>query len=138
MIAKEILDIVNDSNDDGEGLNLIVDQFRSGRPVQDLLQLLESDNQELIGIGAWIAGEMEIDGQAIQLLLPRLQELLNHEVPSIRFQAFNALFPILNPDDDNTRLLIERMCQDANEGVRTVAESAFKRIYGICNNDKEA
>ena len=128
MIEREILDIINDRNDEGEKLNSIVDQFREGRPIDDLLRLLRSRNQELIGIGAWIIGEIQIDAEAIQLLVPQLRKLLKHEAPSIRLQAFNALYPTLRTDDHSTRLLVEEMCQDVNEGVRTAAKSAFERM----------
>lgn len=130
MIEGEVLEIINDPNDEGRGLNLLADQFRKGRPIRDLLKLLKSENQELVGIGAWIVGEIQINEEEVQLLAPSLQELLKHEVSSIRFQAFNALYPTLEANDDSTRLLIERMCQDVNEGVRTAAKSAFKRMYG--------
>ena len=59
MIEVEIREIIKDP----QRLARFADEFRRGREnkIIDLLALLNADNEEIVRIGAWIAGEVKID-----------------------------------------------------------------------------
>lgn len=124
MIEREILDIIRDP----QRLDLLADEFRQGRDIGDLLALLNSDNGEIVGIGAWIAGESKFDPANAQSLISRLHQLVNHENPSIRFHAIGALFPFLDLANPATKAMLVRLSCDPNEGVRSIAQAALKRM----------
>jgi hypothetical protein len=128
VIEQEVLDIVRDVNDSGERLNNIADQFRSGRDVHEVLVLLNSSEYELVSVGAWILGELRIDLYNRDPFISRLTELVDHPLPAVRFHAFGALFPVLNWGDESARLLLAKLRNDPNEGVRKSAEAAAARV----------
>lgn len=128
MLEQEILEVVRGSGDKGDRLNEIADQFRGGRNVKDIVDLLDSTHPELASIGAWILGELPIELYSCDLLVSRLQNLIGHEDPTVRFHAFGALFPILGPEHASTRDLVEKLRNDPNEGVRRIAEAAAARL----------
>ena len=133
MIESEILDIVADKTDSGKRLNALVDQFRHGRNVFDLVTVLSSSNPELVAIGAWILGELPFELYNTDDLISRLRELTNHKDPAVRFSAFGALFPALDRTDTSTQALLRKMCNDPNEGVRRSAEAAASRLLWQLN-----
>ena len=128
MIETEVLTIVNGTGDRPGDLNSLVDQFRDGRDSEDLLSLLRSENNELVRIGAWMTGEISFDRYNTPFFIDRLRELTNHEIPAIRFHALKALYPSLDPMQQETRDLIAKSRNDANEGVRLTAEAAAKTL----------
>jgi HEAT repeat protein len=128
MIAKEILEIVRDAADDGTRLNEIADQFRSGRDLNEILTLLNSDDPACVSVGAWILGELRFELYDSDEYISRLVELTEHKDPSVRFHALGALFPALERGDATTRTLLKKLCSDENEGVRRSAEAAAARL----------
>lgn len=128
VIEQEVLDTVRDANDNGERLNRIADQFRNGRDVHEVLALLNSSNDELVSVGAWILGELRVDLYNSNPFVSRLKELVDHRTPAVRFHAFGALFPALNWRDESARLLLAKLRNDPNEGVRRCAEAAATRV----------
>lgn len=128
MIETEILAIVEDEADTGERLNRIVDQFRRGRDVNQVLTLLDLSNFELVSIGAWLLGELRFDLYSSDRFVSRLRELLDHEDPSVRFHALGAIYPTLDRHAAGTQVLLRKMRNDPNEGVRRSAEAAAARL----------
>ena len=124
MTDREILEIIGDPR----RVNLLADEFRQGRDIGDLLPLLDSDNQEIVGIGAWIAGEVKIDPANAQPLVSRLHQLVNHESPLIRVHAICALFPFFDIENPATKEMLVNLSDDPNEGVRNTAKAALKRM----------
>jgi hypothetical protein len=124
MIEKEIVGALKDPR----RLDLLVDEFRRGRDIRDLLTLLNSKNEEIIGIASWIAGEIRIDPANAQPLISRLHQLVNHETPAIRFNAVGALYPFLDFADPAAKEMLVRLSSDSNEGVRLMAQAALKRM----------
>lgn len=121
------MDILEDIRDPRR-LNLLADQFRQGRDIADLLALLLSESGEIVGAAAWIVGEVDIDPQNARLLIPRLRQLVSHENPSIRFHAIGALFPFLDKADPAIMEMLTPLSADPNEGVRSIAQAALRRI----------
>lgn len=128
MIETDILEILGDATDGGKRLNEIADEFRSGRDVNELLDLLDSDNSELVSAGAWIFGELSFELYNSDRVLSRLRELLDHQHPAVRFHALSAVFPALNGQDAATQALLSKLRSDPNKGVRMSAEAAAARL----------
>lgn len=128
MIETDILAILGDATDGGKRLNEIADEFRSGRDVNELLVLLDSDNSELVSTGAWILGELRFELYNSDRFLSRLRELLDHQDPAVRFQALSAVFPALDGQDAATQALLSKLRSDSNKGVRMCAEAAAARL----------
>lgn len=131
MIEQEFLEIVHSSDDRGRLLNSIADQFREGRDVHEILVLLDSTNPELVSIGAWILGELRLELYNCDSFLSRLQRLVEHEDPSVRFHVLGALFPMLSWQDDDARQLISKLRNDPNEGVRRSADAMAARLPSL-------
>lgn len=128
MIEREILDILLSRTDSGERLNELVDQFRRGRDVDQLMVLLGSSNPEVVSIGAWVLGELQFELYGSSTLVSRLRELLDHEHPAVRFHALSALYPALDIGDADDQALLRKLRSDPNEGVRRSAEAAAARL----------
>lgn len=127
MIVAEILEILNDAEDDGSRLNEIADQFRDGRDVTEVVILLDSSDPELVSIGAWILNELPTALYNSNPFVSRLHKLVGHLDWEVRFEAFAALFPLLDPEEDATQTLLRKLRSDPNEGVRLSAEAAAAR-----------
>jgi len=124
MIESEVLDIIKGKR----RLGLLADEFRGGRDIRDLMVLLSSDNDQIVEIGAWIAGEIKIDPANAQPLITRLRQLVSHENPSIRSQAIGALFPFHDWTDPATKETLVKLSRDPNKGVRLTAQATLKRM----------
>ena len=77
----------------GRLLCRFADEFRSGRPIADLLVLLDSDNPELVMTGTYVLAEVQFERYAFPEFLDRLRALAEHDHKLVRFYASNALFP---------------------------------------------
>lgn len=128
MIEQEILQIFADQTDRGERLNEVADQFRRGREVNDLIATLDSNNAELVSIGAWILGELRFELYSSESILSRLRKLTDHADPAVRFHALGALYPTLHPEEPTTQALLRKLLRDPNDGVRRRAEAAATRL----------
>jgi HEAT repeat protein len=128
MIQSDILKIISDEGDDGSRLNAIVDEFRGGRDIMQIVNLLDSDNPEVVSIGAWILSELHYQLYNSCVFINRLKELLDHEDPGVRFAALSAIYPAINPLDENMTRLLNKLRNDQDEGVRLSAEAICVRI----------
>jgi HEAT repeat protein len=127
MITDEVLQASEDREHAGTRLNEIVDQFRRGRPIDEIMVLLDSDNVELVSIGAWILGELPLELYGDPSVISRLRQLTAHVEPMVRFHALGAVYPALDPGDPETGALIQRLLHDPNDGVRRAANAAASR-----------
>lgn len=128
MIEQEVLDIVADASDDGQRLNDLVDEFRSGRDIEEINLLLDASDPELVSIGAWILGELRFEVYQRDTIISRLHSLTDHAAPGVRLSALGALFPALDPTQATTKMLLQKLLRDPNEGVRRAAEAAASRL----------
>lgn len=115
MIDQEIMKLMTSSEDPGERLNEIVDEFREGRDVEEVIVLLDSRNPDLVSFGAWILGELPTDRYNRDDIVSRLRDLTRHDDSGVRFAALGALYSTLLPEDGSTRALLEEMCRDPNK-----------------------
>jgi hypothetical protein len=126
MLEIEILVAIRNA-EDGKRLNGIVDEFRHGRDIGDLRELLYSRSPEVLSVGAWMLSELHFELYNSWSFLARLRELLDHEDARVRFHAFGAIYPSL-ADNPGTRALLQRLQKDPNDGVRKSAEAASNRL----------
>lgn len=138
MMEDEILELVRDIADEGERLNALVDEFRHGRDVRELVPLLVSNNAEVVSIAAWILSELPEKLYSGEEIVLRLRRLTEHAEPMVRFHALSAVFPFLDLADRATETLLARLVADENDGVRKIAEAAVARLssrLGAANGD---
>jgi HEAT repeat protein len=128
MIEQEIAEIEADKNDTGERLNRLIDEFRRGRDVNDLVPLLESSNSLYVSLGVYILGELPLELYNSDALISRLRDLTGHSSPAVRFNALGAIFPVLSATDVSTQAMLRRLLGDENEGVRNAAQAAAARL----------
>jgi hypothetical protein len=128
MIEREVLEILEAPPETGGDLHQFVDQFRSGRDVNQLMPLLDSSDPRLVSIGALILGEVSFNRYNSDSFISRLRELLDHEDTMVRFYSLGAIYPALDRHSDDTRVLLEKLRNDPNEGVRGSAEAAATRL----------
>ena len=124
MTEMQILDMIKDA----KRLHSLVNQFRKAPEVSELMVLLNSDNDKIIEVGAYIAEEILIDKANAQPLISRLHQLVSHSNSAIRFHAIGALFPFLDPSDPGTREMLTKLSHDSSKGVRLSAEAALKKM----------
>jgi HEAT repeat protein len=128
VIEREILKIVRAPGDSGERLSAIADEFRRGRDIYELVVLLDSTDAELVSVGAWLLGELPLALYNSDRFVSRLRELVDHANPMVRFHAFGALYPAMDPTHTATHQLLKRLLADSNEGVRRSAQAAAVRL----------
>ena len=128
MNELEILEIVRGTSDKGESLNAIADEFRRGRDVHELIPLLDSSDAELVAAGAWLLGELHLARYNSDQFISRLRKLTDHRDPMVRFHAFGALYPALDPQNITTYQLVNKLLLDPNDGVRRSAQAAAMRL----------
>ena len=130
MIEREVLEIFEapSESDGGDLLHEFINQFRSGRDVNELMPLLDSSDPRLVWTGAMTLGEVRFDRYNSDSFIERLRKLLDHEDATVRFCSLGAIYPALSRDLDGTRVLLEKLRNDPNEGVREGAEAATARL----------
>ena len=95
MIKKEIEHIISNPKNVGKVLNDLTDQFREGRDPWEILDLLNSKNKDVIGIGLYIANEIIIsDHNVNEQLKDSLSNLIIHNDSNIRIRSFLILSQI--------------------------------------------
>jgi hypothetical protein len=127
-IEREVLDAFGDADCKVERLFLLVDEFRGGRDIGDLITLINSNDQVLVEFAAYIAGEIRMDPVKARPLIARLRELVNHDAPVMRFYALGGLFPFLDIADPPTMAMLTKMISDPNAGVSARARAALTRL----------
>ena len=134
MIEKEVAEILQNPDPSGRRLNNLVDEFRRGRDVCELLDLLDSDNDENISIGTWILAEIHHELYRNKKIMGRLLKLSRHQNAQVRFNTFSALYPTLSLHHDECRKFLECMLRDPNCVIRSRAERALQLL---CHNESD-
>lgn len=127
-VINELRDAIGDEVRSGERMNRLVDEFREGRDTDQLLVALDSEESEIVSLGAWILGELPFERYSTDTLLLRLWTLTSHGDPSVRFHALMALFPALLAGAPSTDALLARLIDDPDDAVSKVARSAKDRL----------
>jgi len=129
MIIKEIQNIISNPNTVGKALNDLTDQFRKGRDPWEILELLNSKNEDVIGIGLYIANEIIIsDHNLNQHLKDSLSNLINQNDSNIRIRAFLILSQIYTDygDKEKETDLHLIMIKDKNKHISEAGAKLLK------------
>lgn len=128
MIVDELTDILENREGGSAEFDRLVDEYRGHRDAAELIELLNSANDELVRLGAWILSEIRAAKYDNEVFNQRLRELTTHPSPAIRLHSLNAIYPLLSADSPQTIDLITRLRADDNEGVRMMAEAAARQL----------
>jgi len=130
MIEEEVKAILDKKSTSKQAILIgqLTDEFRSGRNSNDLLDLLHSEDSDVIWIGIYILGEILIDNKpTLDVIIEKLLALVEHKDVKIRYSALINLSTFLKESAPrDARNLYLKMSTDNDEGVRKTAESLLK------------
>jgi len=99
----------------GELSNALADEYRRGASPSTLIELLQSPDDRLADVGAWVASEM---GQVGEPLLPFVRPLLGHRSKKVRFWAVECIHMWAGPSDGGDLAAAAELIDDPEEAVR--------------------
>ena len=93
-IEQELLELIRRPS--AHGTEDLVDEFRRGRDIRDLLCLLRSQNRDVLLWALRTVTEVKFNRATADIILPRLEELCEQrarveEAELVRFMSINAL-----------------------------------------------
>ena len=129
-MIKDIIDYILNIKSDAIKVKMIsnlTDEFRAGRNPIELLELIESDDKEILSIALYILGEVIISCNiTMQKIIKRLFILYLHEDSQIRYKTLINLASFAHGiDSDKLNSIYKEMCQDSDEYIR---ETAYKLL----------
>lgn len=117
-------------------INSFVDQFRGERGASELLELLQSNEADVVWLGVYVLSEIAFSKYDSKEYFSELYRLTQHENPSVRYAAISALYPFLGLANIETRMLLVRIRDDEDELVRGCLETLAGSL-GIPLDDLE-
>ncbi|CAA9361405.1 MAG: hypothetical protein AVDCRST_MAG68-4473 [uncultured Gemmatimonadetes bacterium] len=109
LIARMVAD-----SDDAPAHALLT-EFFSGHPVDELRQLLLSDDEGTARTGAWIASEL---GWRSRPLIGVLAQLLNHPSKYVRFYAIDSILAAGSAEHGEAISAAVQRVEDVDDAVR--------------------
>src|SRR5882672_3886156 len=108
----------------GEDARELIAEFAAGYPIANLRRLFQSELDDAVKTGVWIASEL---GERIAPLLGDLSALLRHPLRYVRGFALDAILVAASPH--NGDVIAEAVCliDDEDEGVRWKAMQFLSR-----------
>jgi len=116
--AEDLIDsILNNptSPDAGVTVNQLLTEFHRGYPVEKLRQLLASQNDDVVRMGAWIASELGPKGRP---LLSDAVALLNHPRKNVRFFVVDCILAWTGPSNGKEVAAVIPLLEDTENAVR--------------------
>ena len=110
--------ILNEKDEDGEATYNLLAEFFRGYPLSKLKLLLQSNNNDSVAAGVWIASEL---ASAAKPLLCEITPLINHPSSRVRFWTFDCLLMCAGPDDAEAISNALGLLEDTHPGVRQQA-----------------
>lgn len=102
---------------DGEVSNDLIGEFYSrGYPVEKLIPLLRSENDETVKTGAFLAEEL---GAKAAPLMPELMRLLEHEDRNVRYDILDAVLAAATAGDGEVIARAVGLIDDRDRAVRS-------------------
>jgi hypothetical protein len=102
---------------DGEVSNDLIGEFYSrGYPVEKLIPLLRSENDETVKTGAFLAEEL---GAKAAPLMPELMRLLGHHDRNVRYDILDAVLASATAGDGETIARAITLIDDRDHAVRS-------------------
>jgi len=103
-------------------MNDLLSEFHRGYPLENLRPLLQSQNPDIVNIGAWIASEL---GEKGSPLLPYVLPLLQHPAKNVRFSIVDCI--LLWATDGAQLAAVTSLLDDPESGVRWKAMDFLSR-----------
>jgi hypothetical protein len=128
MIEDDVIDMMR--RQDADARAELMDEFRKGRDVRDMLCLLHSKNEQVLWWTLYVVTEVIFDRVSAAAILPRLQELSKGADPKMREWALNALLSTLADfgGDASMMAILNRMAEDSDTEVKESANATIARM----------
>lgn len=108
----------------GEAARELIGELAAGYPVANLRRLFQSERDDTVKTGAWIASEL---GERVVPLLGDLSGLLRHRLRYVRAFALDAVLVAASPNNGGVIAEAVRLIDDEDEGVRWKAMHFLSR-----------
>lgn len=108
----------------GEAARELIFELAAGYPVVNLRRLFQSELDDVVKTGAWIASEL---GERVVPLLRDLSDLLRHQLPYVRAFALDAILMAASPQNGDVIAEAVYLVDDPDEGVRWKAMHFLSR-----------
>jgi hypothetical protein len=108
----------------GEAAQELIGELAAGYPVANLRRLFQSERDDTVKTGAWIASEL---GERVVPLLGDLSALLRHRLRYVRAFALDAVLVAASPNNGDVIAEAVRLIDDEDEGVRWKAMHFLSR-----------
>lgn len=134
MITKEVLFIINHKNKDDAAklLQNLYNEFRTGRNLQDILILLNSDIATMRYYACDILNEIFVNDKILhEIIVHRLNEILLNDTSDItRIRAYDALYGMYleNQDIIGLSLMCEKMKNDQEKMIKNGSRNFLEKL----------
>ena len=112
-LVERLLKAGTDQLDDADAGQLLLGELATGRPIEPLRELLQSDNEAAVEIGTWIAANLGPPGNSG---LADVAALLAYPNRAVRFYAIEAVAASATADDHD--IVARALVDDPDEVVR--------------------
>lgn len=110
---------------DGELVNDLLSEFQNSYPIIELRQLLQANDSEVVGAGAWLASELGTDGR---IVFKEMVALLRHPDTKVRYFAIDFLITNVRADDHQAVHATLDLISDED---RTVREAVLRFLSAV-------
>jgi hypothetical protein len=130
MINDIVVNILNKKSEPIkiEMIGDLADEFRAGRNPSELLELLESDDENILNIALYILGEINIASISIlKEIVKKLEILSVHKESQIRYKTLINLASLSHKvNTDKLNNIYKKMSQDSNESISKTAKELLR------------
>jgi len=116
-----------DQLEDADAGRLLLSELSAGRPIEQLRELLQSDNEASVEIGAFVAAKL---GPATRAVLADVAALLDYPNTAVRFYAIEAIEVSATADDGDIVARALALVNDPDDAVRWRAHHFQAAIRG--------
>lgn len=109
----------------GGATNDLLEEFFDGYPVKNLLRLLESEEENLVRAGAFIASEL---GRLVAPIIADLGPYLKHRLDQVRLDLIDPILLCADPSHGSVIANAVRLVNDSDTVVRSRALFMLARI----------
>jgi hypothetical protein len=113
--GDELIERIFAEGDDGQTSNDLLKEMFDGYPVEKLIPLLRSDDDEIAKVGAFVAEELAAKAAP---LMPDLKRLLGHRNRRVRFDIMDAVLLAATPDDGEAIARAIALVNDPEQTIR--------------------
>jgi hypothetical protein len=118
--GDELIERIFTEGDDGQTSNDLLKEMFDGYPVEKLIPLLRSDDDEIAKVGAFVAEELATDAAP---LMPDLTRLLGHRNRKVRSDILDAVLLAATPNDGEAIARAVMLINDIERIIRSKALS---------------